>query len=207
MELITRYFPALSDTQLQQFQQLQPLYEDWNHKINVISRKDIGNFYEHHVLHSLAIAKAVQFVPDTRVLDVGTGGGFPGVPLAVLFPETEFVLVDSIGKKLRVIDAIAAEIGLTNVTTLHDRAENVPGKFNFITSRAVTRLNEAWGWVAHAIEPQQKNNIQNGMLYLKGGDISSELPHNATVERFELSAWFSEAYFSEKSLIHISKGV
>jgi 16S rRNA (guanine527-N7)-methyltransferase len=203
MDTIKKYFPDLTDTQLQQFALLEALYADWNAKINVISRKDIDNFYEHHVLHSLAIAKAVSFVPRTRILDVGTGGGFPGVPLAILFPESSFLLVDSIGKKLRVIDDIAEKVGLTNVQTLHDRAENVPGEFDFATSRAVTRLNEAWRWVSPKISAESKNSIANGLLYLKGGDISTELPVGVPMQRFELSEWFNEEYFSEKALIHL----
>ena len=147
LDKIFTYFPDLSETQRAQLTALGPLYADWNQKINVISRKDIDNFYEHHVLHSLAIAKAVRFTPGSRIMDIGTGGGFPGVPLAILFPEVSFTLVDSVGKKLKVIDAIAAEIGLQNIVTTHDRAENIVGSFDFIVSRAVTRLNEAWGWV------------------------------------------------------------
>jgi 16S rRNA (guanine527-N7)-methyltransferase len=167
----------------------------------------MDNFYEHHVLHSLAVAKAIQFVPGTRILDIGTGGGFPGVPLAIMFPEVEFLLVDSVGKKLRVIDDIAAQIGLTNVKTLHERAENVPGTFDFATSRAVTRLDTAWGWASNKISLESKNSLKNGLLYLKGGDISDELPKGVQLERFELNEWFNEPYFSEKSLVHIYSGV
>lgn len=204
LDTIFTYFPELCDLQKQQLTALGPLYADWNQKINVISRKDIDNFYEHHVLHSLAIAKAVQFVPGTNIMDVGTGGGFPGVPLAILFPEASFTLVDSVGKKLTVIEAIAAEIGLQNVVTMHERAENVPGQYDFIVSRAVTRLNEAWAWVHGSIAPTHKNTLPNGLLYLKGGDITAELPAGVNVERWELSDWFSEPYFIEKSLVHLS---
>lgn len=207
MERVEKYFPNLTETQKKQFAALAPLYADWNSKINVISRKDIDNFYEHHVLHSLAIAKAVQCKPGTKVLDLGTGGGFPGVPLAIMFPETSFLLVDSVGKKLKVIDAVAAEIGLTNVRTLHERVENVPGQFDFVTSRAVTRLNEAWDWVSAKISGNHHNDVPNGLLYLKGGDITSETPPKVIVERYELADWFDGEYFAEKSLVHIHKGV
>ena len=207
MDLLERYFPNLTATQKQQFAALGALYSEWNAKINVISRKDIDNFYEHHVLHSLAIAKAVQFAPGTRVLDIGPGGGFPGVPLAIMFPETQFLLVDSVGKKLKVIDDIAKRIGLTNVQTQHERAENIAGQFDFVTSRAVTRLNEAWGWVANKIATERHNALPNGLLYLKGGDITAELPSAVQVSRYELSDWFSEPYFSEKALVHLYRGV
>lgn len=202
--LIEQYFDDLSDIQKTQFSALGPLYAEWNQKINVISRKDIDNFYEHHVLHSLAIAKAIQFVPGTKVMDIGTGGGFPGVPLAILFPEVSFTLVDSVGKKLKVIDAIADEIGLSNIKTIHERAENIPGQFDFVVSRAVTRLNEAWGWAHGAISSTQRNTLPNGLLYLKGGDISAETPVGVSVQRWELSDWFKEPYFNEKSLVLLS---
>ena len=202
--LLQKYFPDLTTSQRTQFDALGPLYADWNQKINVISRKDIDNFYEHHVLHSLAIAKIANFRPGSRILDIGTGGGFPGVPLAIMFPDVEFLLVDSVGKKLKVIDSIAQEIGLRNVTTLHDRAENVPGPFDFVVSRAVTRLNEAWGWVHYAISSDQKNALPNGLFYLKGGDISAEIPNDVTIQRWELRDLYDESFFSEKALVLLS---
>jgi len=201
---IFNYFPHLSETQKAQLMAIGPLYTAWNQKINVISRKDIDHFYEHHVLHSLAIAQVISFAPGTRVMDLGTGGGFPAIPLAILFPETHFLLVDSVGKKLKVADAVAAEVGLTNITTQHERVENITGSFDFIVSRAVTRLDEAWGWVAKKIAAEQHNSFPNGMLYLKGGDITAELPHGVDVQRWELSDFFAEPYFAEKSLVLLS---
>lgn len=204
MDEITHYFKGLSDVQYQQFAALGPLYGSWNEKINVISRKDINSLYEHHVLHSLSIAKVISFAPGTRVLDVGTGGGFPGLPLAILFPQVQFTLVDSVGKKLKVINAIAAEIGLTNLTTVHQRAENLPGSFDFVVSRAVTRLDTIWGWVQNKISPNSHNTLPNGLLYLKGGDIAAELPSGVTMQRWELSSWFSGDYFAQKSLVFLT---
>lgn len=204
IDLISKYFPEISGNQLEQFAALKPLYEEWNAKINVISRKDIADFYEHHVLHSLAIAKVINFEPNTQVLDLGTGGGFPGLPLAILYPMAQFTLVDSIGKKLKVVDSVAAEIGLINIKTIHSRVEDVPGKFDFVVSRAVTRLNVAWGWVRPIISENSFNTLANGMLYLKGGDISAEMPNNVHTERWELVEMFTEPFFSEKSLIYIT---
>lgn len=203
-KLIEKYYPDLSDTQRAQFDALGPLYEEWNQKINVISRKDIDNFYEHHVLHSLAIAKVTSFVPGSKIMDIGTGGGFPGLPLAIMFPLVDFVLVDSVGKKLKVVDAIAQTLNIKNITTVHERAENIPGEFDFVVSRAVTRLNEAWSWVHNSISPVQKNMLPNGLLYLKGGDISAELPNDVNLRRWELAQFFSESFYDEKALVLLS---
>lgn len=204
MEQILRYFPGLTQTQQQQYDALSGLYTDWNQKINVISRKDIDFLYEHHVLHSLAIAKVVQFTSGSEILDVGTGGGFPGLPLAIMFPDVRFTLVDSVGKKLTVIDSIAATIGVKNITTIHTRAEDLPGTYDYVVSRAVTRLDEIWAWVHEKIATTQRNALPNGLLYLKGGDIASEIPHATMMQRWELSDMFTEPYFAEKSLVLLS---
>src|SRR5690554_5437449 len=173
--LISDYFPDLSDQQKQQLEALYPLYSEWNSQINVISRKDIDSLYLHHVLHSLGIAKFISFKAGERILDVGTGGGFPGLPLAILFPETSFHLVDSIGKKIKVVNEVAAAIGLNNLLATHTRAEEVKGKFNFIVSRAVTQLKDFYPWVQNKFERESINAIPNGILYLKGGDLTSEI--------------------------------
>ena len=201
VDILSNYFPDITERQQAQFAAIGPLYAEWNQKINVISRKDIDNFYEHHVLHSLAIAKAISFTSGTRVLDIGTGGGFPGVPLAIMFPETDFLLVDSVGKKLNVVQAIASELELANIKTLHERVEELPDTFDFAVSRAVTRLDEAWSWVRQKLRTNSNNSLANGLLYLKGGDITAELPMDVTVRRWELSDWYNEPYFAEKSLV------
>ncbi len=205
MELVQKYFPNLSDVQIKQFEALGPLYTEWNSKINVISRKDIDNLYEQHVLHSLAIAKYVEFVPGQTILDAGTGGGFPGVPLAILFPDTQFVLADSINKKLTVITAIAEAIGIQNITTKHIRVEELHGPYDYVVSRAVTRLNEMWQWVEKSIDYQPESAIKNGLIYLKGGDISAEIPNNCSIQQIPLQELINEPQFADKALVHIYK--
>jgi 16S rRNA (guanine527-N7)-methyltransferase len=177
---IGHYFPELNEIQLSQLEQLKPLYEEWNAQINVISRKDIDNFYERHVLHSLGIAKVMKFKPGTHILDVGTGGGFPGIPLAIMFPKCKFHLVDSIGKKIKVVNEVATSLGLKNVTATHQRAEQVKDKYDFVVSRAVTRLDPFIGWIKTKIKSQNKNELPNGILYLKGGDLTEELSRTSS---------------------------
>lgn len=205
METITNYF-ELSPAQIEQFTALPALYRDWNEKINLISRKDTENLEVHHILHSLAIAKVESFVAGSRILDVGTGGGFPGIPLAILFPEVEFVLVDSIGKKINVVNAIATELGLSNVQAFHQRAEDAEGKFDFVVSRAVTRLSLFWPWVADKIKSKTLGTIPNGVLYLKGGDVNEELNEfGKKVTVFQIAEFFTESYFETKLILHIPK--
>ncbi|MEP7129362.1 MAG: 16S rRNA (guanine(527)-N(7))-methyltransferase RsmG, partial [Chitinophagales bacterium] len=175
MNLLKKYFPHLSAIQFRQFEQLDALYHDWNEKINVISRKDIDQLYERHVLHSLAIAKVISFKPGTRILDAGTGGGFPGIPLAVLFPDAHFQLIDATGKKIKVVRAIADAIELKNVNALHARAEELEGRFDFIVSRAVAPLDTLYGWTRHLLSVESKNDRKNGWLILKGGSLEEEL--------------------------------
>lgn len=204
MDLITHYFPAITAQQQQRFEALPALYAEWNTRINVVSRKDMDNFVEHHVLHSLAIAKVIQFNPAARILDVGTGGGFPGVPLAILFPQTHFLLVDSIGKKIMVVNDITQRLGLTNVQALQQRAEQVEGRFDFIVSRAVTELRPFVGWVRNKVAKTQHHPLHNGLLCLKGGDLSSELRlyrNRATV--YDISNFFTEPYFETKKVVHL----
>jgi len=205
MELICKYFPELSGQQLQQFERIQPLYQEWNERINVISRKDMAHFYEHHVLHSLGIAKAIRFLPGSQVMDVGTGGGFPGIPLAILFPETDFLLVDSIEKKIKVVNEVVKAIGIQNVSAIQTRAEDVKGKFDFVVSRAVTTLPEFMKWVAGKNKLKSRHNIPNGVLYLKGGDLETELASiRNPYQIFPLSDFFKEAFFETKKLVSIS---
>ena len=204
MDIILKYFPNLSAEQQQQFAALDALYRDWNAKINVISRKDIDNLYEHHVLHSLAIAKMVNFRPGTRILDFGTGGGFPGIPLAILFPECQFKLIDGTGKKIRVAQEVVNAIGLKNCQPAHLRGEEEKGKYDFIVSRAVMPLPDLVKIVRKNIAKECRNALPNGILCLKGGNLESELqPFRKLVESAELSTWFSEEWFQEKHVIYL----
>ena len=204
MDKILKYFPNLSAEQQQQFAALDALYRDWNAKINVISRKDIDNLYEHHVLHSMAIAKAVHFRADTRILDFGTGGGFPGIPLAILFPECHFKLIDGTGKKIRVAQEVCNAIGLKNCEPQHLRGEEEKGHYDFIVSRAVMPLPDLVKIVSKNIRKESKNAVPNGILCLKGGDLQAELqPFRRIAETAELSSWFAEPWFKEKYVIYL----
>lgn len=204
-EIILKYFPNLTDQQKSQFQQLETLYKDWNEKINVISRKDIDEFYERHVLHSLGIAKIMEFADGTKVLDIGTGGGFPGIPLAILFPNVEFTLVDSIGKKITVVNAVAESLGLKNVKAYHERAEKIKDKFHFVVSRAVTQMPVFLRWLKGKFEKEQFNPKHNGVLYLKGGDLGEELA-GIKCEIYNLKDQFEEEFFDTKKVVYLSKG-
>ena len=203
-EQILHYFPNLNPIQVKQLQELKPLYEEWNAQINVISRKDMDNFYERHVLHSLAIAKVLNFKPNTRILDVGTGGGFPGIPLAIIFPKCHFHLVDSIGKKIKVVNGVAKYLGLKNVKGSHINAKQINDKYDFVVSRAVTRLDPFIDWIKANFNKKGFNELPNGILYLKGGDISDEL---AEVKRdynvFNLSEHFTEEFFETKKVVWV----
>ncbi|RZL07081.1 MAG: 16S rRNA (guanine(527)-N(7))-methyltransferase RsmG [Pedobacter sp.] len=202
--IVLKYFKDLSPNQKDQFQKLYALYNDWNSQINVISRKDIEELYERHILHSLAIAKFISFKPGEKVLDVGTGGGFPGIPLAILFPDTQFHLVDSIGKKIKVVQAIAHDLGLTNVRASHVRAEDVKEKFSFVVSRAVTRLNEFYPWIQNKFMAENKNAVPNGIIYLKGGDLSEEISESGLkVELYPITDYFEESFFETKYVLYI----
>lgn len=204
-ELIFSYFPDLTNHQKEQFIQLEPLYKEWNEKINVISRKDIEQLYLHHVLHSLGIAKIISFADGTQILDVGTGGGFPGIPLAILFPKAHFHLVDSIGKKITVVKEVAAALGLKNVTVQQIRAEEITNMFDFVISRAVTELTPFVGWVRKLFAPKSFNKIQNGILYLKGGDLEKELkPFGNKVRINDLKDYFTEDFFETKKVVYLS---
>ena len=203
MDSIFNYFDDLTELQVAQFGQLQELYSSWNEKINVISRKDVDELFVRHVLHSLAIAKVQAFKPGSHILDVGTGGGFPGIPLAILFPETEFYLVDSIGKKIKVVQGVAEELGLQNVKAEQIRAEEVKGDFDFIVSRAVTQMPAFVAWVKGKIKKTQNHELANGILYLKGGDLTEELALFPKATLYDLSTFFDEDFFETKKVVHL----
>ena len=203
VNILVNHFPDLTEDQKRQFVLLADLYKDWNMKINVVSRKDIDELYLRHVLHSLGIAKVHQFLPGSSVIDVGTGGGFPGVPLAILFPETHFTLVDAIGKKIKVVDEVVAGLGIKNVTTINDRVENVKGKFDFIVSRAVAAMPTFTFWVKRKIKKESIHERRNGILYLKGGDLSDELKNYRTAQVFELPDYFTEDFFKTKKVVYL----
>ena len=203
MEEILKQFPDLSDNQILQFQKLQSLYEDWNAKINVISRKDIDELYTRHVLHSLGIAKIIEFRPGSKIMDVGTGGGFPGIPLAILFPEVDFYLIDVIAKKIRVVNEVAAGLGLKNVKAEQKRAELVKQEFDFIVSRAVTNMPDFVKWVDDKVAKKQNHELANGILYLKGGDLTEELKDFPKATQYNLSDFFTDEFFETKKVVHL----
>ena len=206
MDTILKYFPNLTDLQRKQFAMLPELYANWNSQINVISRKDIEHLMDRHVLHSLGIAKIVTFVKGTEILDVGTGGGFPGIPLAILFPDAQFLLVDSIGKKIKVVNEVAQALNLQNVNALQSRAEDINRKLDFVVSRAVTALPEFMKWISGKIKDENINSLSNGVLYLKGGDIDNELsPLIDYWKVFDLHDYFSEPFFESKKVVHLWK--
>jgi 16S rRNA (guanine527-N7)-methyltransferase len=204
VDLIFSHFPNLSDTQKEQFTKLKGLYEFWNKQINVISRKDMDSFYERHVLHSLAIAKIISFKANTSILDIGTGGGFPGIPLAILFPECNFHLVDSIGKKIKVVNEVALSLNLKNVSASHERAENIKEKFDFVVSRAVTAMPDFLPWTKNKFKKQNFNSLKNGILYLKGGDLTEEM--KPVKEKFKIHPipdFFKEDFFETKKVVYV----
>ena len=203
MDEILKQFPNLSDNQILQFQKLQSLYEDWNAKINVISRKDIDELYTRHVLHSLGIAKIIEFRPGSRIMDVGTGGGFPGIPLAILYPEVDFYLIDVIAKKIKVVNEVAAGLGLKNVKAEQKRAELVKQEFDFIVSRAVTNMPDFVSWVKTKIKKQHKHELKNGILYLKGGDLTEELKDFPKATLYDLAEFFEDEFFETKKVVHL----
>ena len=204
-ELIERYFPGLSADQHTAFAMMPALYAAWNAKINVVSRRDIEHLAEHHILHSLAIAKYVRFTPGTRIIDVGTGGGFPGIPLAVMFPEVSFLLVDSVGKKIKVVEGVSQALGLQNVRTMQVRAEELREKCDFVVSRAVSAFPEFVARTRHLVDPTPRNAVANGILYLKGGEFADEvMPYGNACEVLPIGQWFQEEYFETKKLIHLS---
>ena len=203
MEILLKYFPGLTEDQQKKFLKLQELYSEWNAKINVISRKDILELYERHVLHSLAIAKVQQFKPGTNVMDVGTGGGFPGIPLAILFPETQFYLCDVIAKKIKVVNAVAESLELNNVKAEQKRAGTFDTQFDFIVSRAVTKMPDFVKWVRKNIKKKSEHELKNGILYLKGGDLTEELSPFTTVKEYLISDFFKETFFETKKVIYL----
>ncbi|RKR85238.1 16S rRNA m(7)G-527 methyltransferase [Mucilaginibacter gracilis] len=206
-DIINKHFDNLTNPQQSQYAQLFDLYTYWNSQINVISRKDIDLLFERHVLHSLGIAKVMQFLPGEQVLDVGTGGGFPGIPLAIMFPQTQFHLVDSIGKKIKVVQEVASALGLDNVKASHNRAEEVSGKFDFVVSRAVTQLKDFYPWVKNKFNKTSNNTLPNGILYLKGGDLKQEIAESGLkVRQFQLKDYFNEEFFETKQVIYV-KGI
>lgn len=205
MDCIRKYFNDLSDSKLRQYELLKSVYEQWNAKINVISRKDMDLFYERHVLHSLAIAKVMPFLAGSEVLDVGTGGGFPGIPLAILFPKVHFTLVDSIGKKIKVVENVAKELNINNVTALNIRAEQVDKKFDFIVSRAVTQMPEFVKWVKGKIKKNSKHTLDNGILYLKGGDLTEELKPFKDIRLYNIADFFEEEFFETKKVVYLKQ--
>ena len=203
-EQILHYFPNLNPIQVKQLQELKPLYEEWNAQINVISRKDMDNFYERHVLHSLAIAKVLNFKLNTRILDVGTGGGFPGIPLAIIFPKCHFHLVDSIGKKIKVVNGVAKSLGLKNVKGSHINAKQINDKYDFVVSRAVTRLDPFIDWIKANFNKKGFNELPNGILYLKGGDLTEELNEiRKKYTSYPISSYFAEDFFETKKVIQV----
>ncbi|WP_322549735.1 16S rRNA (guanine(527)-N(7))-methyltransferase RsmG [Flavobacterium psychraquaticum] len=203
MEEILRQFPNLTENQRIQFEMLQALYEDWNSKINVISRKDIDELYTRHVLHSLGMAKIIEFRPGSKIMDVGTGGGFPGIPLAILFPEVDFYLIDVIAKKIKVVNEVATALGLKNVKAEQKRAELVKQEFDFIVSRAVTNMTDFVSWVDGAVSKKQNHEIGNGILYLKGGDLTEELKDFPNATEYNLADFFKEEFFETKKIVHL----
>lgn len=205
-DLAQKYFPDLTEHQINQFAQLEDLYKDWNAKINVISRKDIDELYIRHVLHSLGIAMVQRFEAGSEILDVGTGGGFPGIPLAILHPDSQFTLVDSIGKKIRVVNEVAKALGLTNVTGIHERAEKIPGQFDFVVSRAVTRMKPFYGWIKSKFKKESRHELKNGILYLKGGDLKEELSESKLrYKMYDLPDFFEEEFFETKKVVYVPK--
>jgi 16S rRNA (guanine527-N7)-methyltransferase len=203
MKLLLKYYPDLSDQQILQFEKLKELYKDWNLKINVVSRKDIDELYLRHVLHSLGIAKIQKFMPGSKILDVGTGGGFPGIPLAILFPEVQFHLVDSIAKKIKVVNEVAAGLKLQNVTITNARVESLNERYDFVVSRAVAQMDTFVRWVNFAVLKKNNHALKNGILYLKGGDLTDELLNFTTATIYPLKDYFEEDFFETKSVVHL----